>query len=55
MIRIMDLWQKLIPQNPLPSEYNKEDIILMNNAKGAIKEFRLNLLDYIEHLQGYIK
>lgn len=50
MIRIMDMWSKLIPQNPLPSEHSKEDIALMASARSAIKEFRLNLLDYIEHL-----
>jgi hypothetical protein len=51
----MDIWSKLIPANPPITEFTKEDIQLMATAKGAIKEFRHNLLDYIEHLQGYIQ
>jgi hypothetical protein len=55
MIRIVDLWQKLVPQNPSTTDYSKEDIVAINSAKNSIKEFRLNLIDYIEHLQDYIK
>lgn len=55
MIRIMDIWSKLIPQNPAAGDFNKEDLQLMANTKGAIREFRHNILDYINHLSEYIR
>ena len=56
MIRIMDIWQKLIPENPSASYgYSKEDITLIGNVKTSIIEFRKNMLDYTNHLLTYLK
>lgn len=55
LIRIMDLWHKIIPQQLSSQEFTKDEQAMVNNVKTTIKEFRLNLLDYINHLSEYIK
>lgn len=55
LIRIMDIWYKLMPQQPSAGEFPKEDLMAMNQAKTAMRELRHNMLDYIEHLQSYLQ
>jgi hypothetical protein len=54
MIRIMDLWQNMIPKQPSLSEYSKEDLSLIIATKASIKEFKHNMIDYIQHLLQYL-
>jgi hypothetical protein len=54
LIRMMDIWGKIIPQTMSSQEYTKEEQGMVNTVKQTIKEFRLNLVDYFTHLSEYI-
>lgn len=54
LIRMMDIWGKIIPQTMSSQEYTKEEQGMVNTVKQTIKEFRLNLVDYFTHLSDYI-
>ena len=55
MIRIMDLWQNIVPKQPTQTEYGKEDLQLIIATKASIKDLKHNTIEYLTHLQEYLQ